>query len=74
MSKKDYVLIATALRQARNVAVGRPPGVHGPEGGIDMAIGLIAQALARDNPRFQPDRFLYFIEHGNLQGYFSRRR
>lgn len=43
MTRKDYVLIAAALREARTVA---------------EAARLLADQLAQDNPRFDRERFL----------------
>ncbi len=50
MTRKDYVLIAEALRESR-------PQMGGIEGWNCAAIG-VADALARDNPRFDRERFL----------------
>jgi hypothetical protein len=52
MTRKDYVLIAKALKDARNEA---------PNGGSRFAVGnaaeKIALALQADNPRFDSQRF-----------------
>lgn len=52
MTRKDYVLIAAALKDAR---ASTPEANHV---GVDVAASNIAHALARDNPRFDRARFL----------------
>lgn len=52
MTRKDYVLIADALKHA----AACDPGTEG--GGIYRAAVCIADALAADNPRFDRARFL----------------
>lgn len=55
MTKKDYVLIAKALRGARTALPSeRPDAVQQSEDDAHS----IADALAQDNPRFDRDRFL----------------
>jgi hypothetical protein len=60
MSRKDYILIADALKAARssytlpNVAIYH----NGIDNGIDNAAHRLADALGRDNPRFDRERFL----------------
>lgn len=51
MTRKDYILIAAALKNAREVQ---------PEAslGIDVAAWHMCESLARDNPRFDRERFL----------------
>lgn len=53
MSKKDYELIARALRAAHYRAV-----TLDHHQGIDMAANLLAYSLGDTNPRFDPNRFL----------------
>jgi hypothetical protein len=57
MTRKDYIAIAAALKSAR---------VHNLIGesnralyniGVDNAVSYVADALARDNPRFDRARF-----------------
>jgi len=56
MTRKDYVLIAAALREARsNYSL---PNVAIYHNGIDNAAHRLADALGRDNPRFDRERFL----------------
>ena len=60
MTRKDYVLIAAALTQAKLDILGKePPEAHSDLlDGRDYAVEHIADALARDNPRFDRERFL----------------
>jgi hypothetical protein len=57
MSRKDYVILAAALKAAR------VPNTLGKENkalynnGVDNAVAFIVQALAKDNPRFDGERF-----------------
>lgn len=55
MTKKDYILIADALREARDGTVfwsGAPDEV------INLVANRIADKLQADNPRFDRKRFL----------------
>lgn len=61
MTRKDYILIAAALREAVwEAETGRPGYVPLQETRAVMAIvnGRMADALANDNPRFDRARFL----------------
>lgn len=53
MTRKDYELIAAALKQARDAAPG-----HEWRLGVLDAADLIGRALRRDNPRFEKARFM----------------
>ena len=56
MTKKDYELIAEAIRDGiheHKRVFGEPPHHH-----VQVLTERIADALARDNPRFQRRRFL----------------
>lgn len=59
MTRKDYVLLAEALKEARNhcwaVEVPDPASFRV---GLQAAAEEIAGALGRDNPKFDRDRFL----------------
>ena len=50
MSKKDYILLAAALRDVVE-EVRR-------QGGFRRAVTVIEDALAADNPRFDREKFL----------------
>lgn len=56
MTRKDYVLIAEALRIEYDAAVGN----HEENGarGIRSAAGSLARSLSEDNVRFDQARFL----------------
>ena len=55
MTRKDYILIAKAIKDAATgYPEARPDAVQQSE---DIAFG-IAEALAGDNSRFDRDRFL----------------
>ena len=55
MTRKDYELIAGAVRDALHSA---RPWSEDKEDGIRLAVRSIADALAADNPRFDRSRFL----------------
>lgn len=56
MTRKDYILIADALHQARarQFQADRAQGFEA----IAHAAEILADVLARDNPRFDQARFL----------------
>lgn len=54
MTRKDYILIADTLKRARTAFLRQP----GPLRGVDHAADILACELARDNPRFDRERFL----------------
>ena len=56
MSRKDFILIADALKAARSSYT--LPNVAIYHNGIDNAAHRLADALGRDNPRFDRERFL----------------
>jgi hypothetical protein len=56
MTRKDYILIADALKAARSSYT--LPNVAIYHNGIANAAQRLADALARDNPRFDRERFL----------------
>lgn len=53
MTRKDYVLIAAAIK-----AVTEEHSADSVVNGITWTAERIADALARDNPRFDRERFL----------------
>lgn len=60
MTRKDYVLIAEALREARVDIQCKEPEeqVQTLKDGVSYAADWIADALAGENPRFDRNRFL----------------
>lgn len=56
MSRKDYIVIAAALREA--VVNADAAGDPREKLGARNAAALVAKALAQDNPRFDRERFL----------------
>ena len=56
MTKKDYVLLATAIAQAYAEASGPQE-----KRGIDKVLEHVEHALQIDNSRFSPSRFRSFI-------------
>ncbi len=59
MTRKDYVLIAAALKEARmHWLIPGPTDAPSFRAGIKAAAKEIAGALARDNSAFQRQRFL----------------
>ena len=61
MTRKDYVLIANALRAAM-ISTPSNNGAHAWNNGIWMASIELADALQSDNPRFNRERFLNACE------------
>jgi hypothetical protein len=55
MSKRDYIILAAALRAALIETVKRHPNERG---GVVTAGSYIAQALQRDNREFNRARFM----------------
>ena len=60
MTRKDYILLATALRDAHEAIIAKEPAdsVRTLRDGADYAADYIADALAHDNPRFDRARFV----------------
>jgi len=57
MSRKDYVLIAKAIRESRDVAV-RNAASPSAFTALEEVAGRLADALARNNPDFQRAKFM----------------
>jgi len=57
MTRKDYVLIAAAIKARRDLASAARRSSEFL-GGIDAAAETIAAALALDNQRFDLERFI----------------
>jgi hypothetical protein len=55
MSRKDYIMIADALKKTKN----RYPDA---KEAFELFVSTIAVVLKRDNPRFDYDRFWDYIE------------
>jgi hypothetical protein len=59
MTRKDYVLIAKALKQARDQIPNTNSSINAGEFVANStAARLVAYALADDNPRFDRQKFL----------------
>lgn len=59
MTRKDYVLLAECLKAALWLSRITTQPQHGSgQKAIETASEFIASALARDNPRFDRERFL----------------
>ncbi len=56
MTRKDYILIAEALRVARNTSA-----TDEMVRGVDGAVEFLAVNLKRDNPRFNKEHFVAVI-------------
>lgn len=56
MTRKDYVLIAAALKRAQVAEVYEHD--KNMRAGVEYAARCVAITLAEDNPRFDRDRFL----------------
>ena len=59
MTRKDYILVAKALRTPMNSM--SKPTYERELSGIRMAVISITDALAADNPRFDRDHFLAVV-------------
>lgn len=59
MTRKDYILIANALRDARDLDA--PIYSDAEIAAVDFAATKIAEALATDNPRFDREHFLAVV-------------
>lgn len=61
MTRKDYILIATALRQALKTEIE----VHGESGetagGVRLAASTVASYLGSENARFNREHFLAVV-------------
>jgi hypothetical protein len=53
MTRKDYVMLAAAIKEAHAYAIDAARRL-----GVASAAHEVADAIARDNPRFDRDRFL----------------
>jgi len=59
MTRKDYILIAAALKAVTEVPLGGTKDYAiGAAAGIAYATRELASRLGRDNPRFDRERFL----------------
>lgn len=59
MTKKDYVVLAKALKEAAALAQSDHKGYSPSQyGGVRIAVDTIMEALGEDNRRFNSDRFL----------------
>ena len=66
MSRKDYVGLAEVLGDCLNTYAPTPERSHtAAAGAIRYTIGLIADHLAIENERFNPERFIaHALERG----------
>ena len=64
MSRKDYIIIAKALKSSRygHFLSMRPEF----QAGIDKAVLNLVEVLKAENPRFDEARFLSAAEYGKL--------
>jgi len=61
MTRKDYITIATALKQALKTEI-EVHGVSGQTaGGVRLAASAVATYLGYDNPRFDRQYFLAVV-------------
>jgi hypothetical protein len=58
MTRKDYILIAEALKAARVPSTLGNTNKAIYHNGVDNAVVFVTLALAKDNPRFDSERFL----------------
>ncbi len=58
MTRKDYVLIAAALRDTLLIDCPTESYLQGAKAAHVSAVTRLADSLARDNPRFDRERFL----------------
>jgi hypothetical protein len=60
MTRRDYIIIAGALNQARKVAIDRSE-----VDGVEVAASWVADALKKDNGRFDLGRFMAAVVNGD---------
>lgn len=67
MTRKDYILLANALRAAkREISNKEPPELISElHDGVDYARDFIMEALLHDNSWFDPDTFKLAIDGSN---------
>ena len=58
MTRKDYIAIAAALNDTLLIDCPSVEFLNGAKAAAISASGRIADVLARDNPRFDRERFL----------------
>ena len=59
MTRKDYILIAAALKESRSHIASPNASLRDARSEtLDVTVGRLAEALASDNPRFDRERFL----------------
>jgi hypothetical protein len=58
MTRKDYILIAAALRDVMLIDCQSAEYLNGVRAAHASAAQRLADVLARDNPRFDRERFL----------------
>lgn len=61
MTKKDYKLIAGAIKESRQEIAKLNADISGMFAGIDTTTALIAKALKEDNPNFSAEKFIKAI-------------
>lgn len=70
MSRQDYTVLADAIKKAYDPDHTIGTGLYREfyEAGVSLTAQRIANALALDNPRFDPQKFLtacgYYIKKG----------
>jgi hypothetical protein len=74
MTRKDYIILAEALRNAGDIHVS-DDFQRGKKTGVAVAVEFVADALQRDNSRFNREHFLSVV-HGekDLQSHPMRTR
>ena len=72
MTRKDYILLAEALRNAGDIHV-QDDFQRGKKTGVAVAVEFICDALQRDNSRFNRDHFLAVV-HGEKDLHSHPRR
>jgi hypothetical protein len=60
MTRKDYILLAEALHKAGQIHVA-DDYQHGKKTGVAVAAEFVADALQRDNLRFNREHFLAVV-------------
>jgi hypothetical protein len=60
MTRRDYIIIARALNQARGATLSEDE-----KGGVEVAASWLAEALKHDNGRFDHGRFMGAVVNGD---------
>lgn len=58
MSRKDYVIVASAIREELNQALDQPAISNTLVSALDSLANTLAERMKHDNPAFDRNRFM----------------